>query len=944
MRRVKEETKDRPGVYTEFIQVLKKYQSKAMTIEEVNNSVRIIMVDYPVLVESFKAFLPNYYENSSSEEEDNYEPILVKPLKKKTDPAGLAVEKMVVEAISEPVNKNEVLYFKRIKKVMELNSQPGTDYYLELIKAFELYADSVILKIELYGFVEPLFKLTNSVNFLNLPSHSIRRIPKDDNREISVFIQNQMNEMFEVLKFIATSRESCRRKHGLFFRPLSDFDTSKSKRHGHSYLEIQRPRILKERPEQEINGLWVSVPYGSEDFSFRHFRKNIFEDALFKCEDERFELDMATENACYTLKLLEKALDEANQLSLEEQKDFILDEKIFSKIRLRPILSIYSDHATKIIEMLKANPIKSLPVVISRIKSKVETWKKTSKFDSERVWKEILDKNFFKSLDHRSFYFKQNEKKMTNPKAFLAEAKARHTNKEEAKSLLRKYLKNQLTQQNYEFLGGSRNTLFFNSFAGLSSVVIHKVPEEFKDEVVEEFVQLDTQEKKAFYINSPEYSTLPHFRLLFTCPLILYDSIRIILYALEKSNLTDKVKVDKWIQGIFKDFMGIRLPSDIAHHKVEEFFENIPEDEGPETNKTQTDVEYAKQIIDRWINNDNYSDMDIDDGSLSEIVQDLMVLRKDQRFVAYLPLLKDYQVMYTPCTVYYFIRFLYDIYERLVKVKLILSQNSKEQGYSKLELGSYKFNVNVESEYLGFLKVVCGILRNTCDTGKFEDKCRNLLGSDSYVFFTFDKLVNYAAKALHTMANDEATGKAASLFAKFSKAKLNEEMYLADFLGITPNSQIFRLHWNAKFSILSVTYIENPYDKLNEQSVKNAQKYKKHFLNTNAQSSLIEECMSLQYRHEMHLKQNELVISDVAKDLFYYHNTMQGMVENSYKFQYIPGGEDFLINLRYYGNNVLLESENESFICQDKNSLYQKISEYSEKKFKIFRDSWIYQQ
>ena len=944
MRRVKEETKDQPLVYTEFIRVLKLYREKQMSIEEVNNSVRSIMVEYPALIESFKAFLPNYYENSSSEEEDDYEPITSKPIKKRNiSPTNISVEKMVVETISEPINKNEVIFFKRLKKIMEINSQPGSDYFLELIKAFELYCDSVITRFELAGMIEPLFKLSNFVNFLTASSHSLRRMPKEENREVITFIQTQLTECFEVFKAIIASRESSRRKHGWFFRPLSDFDTTKSKRHGHSYLEIQRPRILKAEPQPEINGLWVSVPYGSEDFSFRHFRKNIFEDALFKCEDERFELDMATENACYTLRLLEKALEEANLLTPEQQKTFALDEKIFSKLRLRPIISIYSEHAAKIIEMLRNSPIKSLPVVISRIKLKIETWKKNSKFESERIWKETMDKNFFKSLDHRSFYFKQNEKKMTNSKAFLLEAKQRYQCKAESKQQMRRYLRNEMNPLNFEFMGGSRNTLFFNSFAGLSAGVSHKVPESFVDETVEEFKSLDSQDKKVLYLNAPEYSTLPHYRLLFTCQPILFDSIRLILYALEKSNLSDKAKVDKWMQGLFQDFLGIRLPPDILNHKVEEFFENITSDEVSEQDKPQANVEYTRKIINRWIHTESYNDMDIDENSFSEIVQDPMNLKKDQRFVGYLPLLKDYQVMYAPSTVFYFLRFFYDIYERLLKVKQIFAQTGQEEDYTKLQYGQYRFEEAVEGEYLGFLKVVCMLLRNTYDAARFEDKCRSLLGNDSYVFFTFDKLVNSAAKALHNVANEECTAKAAALYSKFSKNKLNEEMYLAEFLGLTPNSQIFRMHWNERFSVLSVTYIESPYDKLAEQAVKNAQKYRKHFLG-NTQSCVVEEIKPLQYRMELYLKQNELSEEDYAKQVVYYHNIMHGMVENSYKLHYITGGEDFLINTRYYSNHILLENENESFICQDKNSLYQKLSEYSEKKFKVFRDSWIYNQ
>jgi paired amphipathic helix protein Sin3a len=37
-----------------------------------------------------------------------------------------------------------------------------------------------------------------------------------------------------------------------------------------------------------LNDNWVSIPIGSEEStSFKHMRKNQFEEALFRCEDER---------------------------------------------------------------------------------------------------------------------------------------------------------------------------------------------------------------------------------------------------------------------------------------------------------------------------------------------------------------------------------------------------------------------------------------------------------------------------------------------------------------------------------------------------------------------------------------------------------------------------------------------------------------------------------
>ena len=38
---------------------------------------------------------------------------------------------------------------------------------------------------------------------------------------------------------------------------------------------------------QVLNDHWVSVTSGSEDYSFKHMRKNQYEESLFRCEDDR---------------------------------------------------------------------------------------------------------------------------------------------------------------------------------------------------------------------------------------------------------------------------------------------------------------------------------------------------------------------------------------------------------------------------------------------------------------------------------------------------------------------------------------------------------------------------------------------------------------------------------------------------------------------------------
>jgi histone deacetylase complex regulatory component SIN3 len=46
--------------------------------------------------------------------------------------------------------------------------------------------------------------------------------------------------------------------------------------------------------------------------SFKHMRKNQYEEQLFKCEDERFEMDMLIDSTASTIKVLEPLAEEVS--------------------------------------------------------------------------------------------------------------------------------------------------------------------------------------------------------------------------------------------------------------------------------------------------------------------------------------------------------------------------------------------------------------------------------------------------------------------------------------------------------------------------------------------------------------------------------------------------------------------------------------------------------
>ena len=87
-------------------------------------------------------------------------------------------------------------------------------------------------------------------------------------------------------------------------------------------------------------------------------------------------------------------------------------------LNLRCIERLYGDHGLDVMDILRKNPGLALPVILTRLKQKQEEWSKC-RADFNKVWAEIYAKNYHKSLDHRSFYFKQQDTKNLSTKGIF---------------------------------------------------------------------------------------------------------------------------------------------------------------------------------------------------------------------------------------------------------------------------------------------------------------------------------------------------------------------------------------------------------------------------------------------------------------------------------------------------------------------------------------------
>lgn len=72
-------------------------------------------------------------------------------------------------------------------------------------------------------------------------------------------------------------------------------------------------------------------------------RKNQYEEALFRCEDDRFELDMVIETNASAIRAITPLVQAAIELSPDEKVTWRIPQGAMSPVHFRAIQRIYGD-------------------------------------------------------------------------------------------------------------------------------------------------------------------------------------------------------------------------------------------------------------------------------------------------------------------------------------------------------------------------------------------------------------------------------------------------------------------------------------------------------------------------------------------------------------------------------------------------------------------------
>ncbi|KAE9394008.1 hypothetical protein BT96DRAFT_1049212 [Gymnopus androsaceus JB14] len=156
-------------------------------------------------------------------------------------------------------------------------------------------------------------------------------------------------------------------------------------------------------------------PFDNPTLFWSVSRKNVYEEALHRSEEERHEYDFHIEAISRTITILEPINNKIQQLAPEEHGSFRLKPNLGGNAKA--ILSGSYGKSTC------ESPTHAIPVVLSWLKQKEEEWKRAQR-EWNKFWREVDARNYAKSLDHQSVNLKAVDKKVLTTKAFVNEIKA----------------------------------------------------------------------------------------------------------------------------------------------------------------------------------------------------------------------------------------------------------------------------------------------------------------------------------------------------------------------------------------------------------------------------------------------------------------------------------------------------------------------------------------
>ncbi|XP_020572499.1 paired amphipathic helix protein Sin3-like 5 [Phalaenopsis equestris] len=420
LKAVKDLLHDNNEKYNQFLNIMKDFKTERIDTDEVIMRVQELFKEHPELIIGFRTFVPKGYK-------------IKIPAEKK--PVEFQEAFIFVNKIKRLFQNDEHTYrsFLDILNMYRMEIKSISDVYQEVALLFKNHKD---LFMEFLRFLPdaPSSTTHNASSgrplMRNVGHPSTEKVEdRDKDKELERDYTNRGLESDKDRENKLINRESpsvskVEANHEVsLLNPISDPHPS-SDGCTPSYILLPEncctpPGRKTELGLSVLNDVCVSVASGSEDYSSYHREKNQYEEILFKCEDDRYEMDMLLESVKSTAKRVELLLERMQHKIIKPDSPFPIEDHLTS-LNLRCIERLYGDHGLEVMDALHESAGLALPVILTRLKQKQAEWS-MCQAEFNKVWSEIFAENYHKWLNHSSLCSMQRDMKSSSPEAPLAE-------------------------------------------------------------------------------------------------------------------------------------------------------------------------------------------------------------------------------------------------------------------------------------------------------------------------------------------------------------------------------------------------------------------------------------------------------------------------------------------------------------------------------------------
>ncbi|CAO3579050.1 unnamed protein product [Absidia cylindrospora] len=427
VNKIKNRFSSDPDIYKQFLEILQTYQKEQRPIQEVYGQVQVLFNGDSELLAEFKQFLPDTTGGAStavytSTPQGRKGLMMVPGLpnvsqgRKKRGPSMLAsglskrskLQNKMDTQTSEVrsgmsldqemmrpfVSGEEVEFFERVKKY--IGSKVTYNAFLKVLNLFsQQIVDQNVLVNRVEGFIggnKDLFDMFKTLVGYDGKDEMVENVPADMDKP----------------------------------------DLSRCRACGPSYRLIpkswEQSQICSGKDElclEVLNNKYVSHPtWASEDSGNVASKKNQYEEALHRVEEERYDYDLNIEANLNTIALLEPIMKKISVMNPEEKMEFTLAVGLggpSKTIYQRIIKKIYgNEKGLQVIGLLHSSPAQTVPIVLKRLKQKDDEWKRAQR-EWNKIWREVEAKNYFKALDYQGITFKASDKRRITTKHLITE-------------------------------------------------------------------------------------------------------------------------------------------------------------------------------------------------------------------------------------------------------------------------------------------------------------------------------------------------------------------------------------------------------------------------------------------------------------------------------------------------------------------------------------------